>query len=235
MLPCARAEGAEPVLASVAPHTASTQVAPPRTAAGPADCGAVKAQELASRDDYEAYAGCMAEEMGLPRHFATAVMEIESGFNPHARGRDGEIGLMQILPATASMLGFGGDTEELAVPATNIRYGLRYLAGAYRLGSGDLCTTVMKYRAGHRETRFSVLSVRYCERARDIFRRDGHEVSGPLPVATFGFSAAAGSNRRGTACLRRSFVPGPGYGRCLAAAQGAAGQRSVAQRRALFE
>jgi len=46
----------------------------------------------------------------------------------------------------------------------------------------------MKYRAGHGETRCSVRSVDYCQRARAILEREGLDVSGPLPVATIGFS-----------------------------------------------
>ena len=40
----------------------------------------------------------------------------------------GEIGLMQVRPSTAAMLGFDGDTTELAKPEVNIRYGVTYLA-----------------------------------------------------------------------------------------------------------
>jgi soluble lytic murein transglycosylase-like protein len=87
---------------------------------------------------------------------------VESGYNPAAIGGVGEIGLMQILPSTPRMLGFAGSNSDLAVPATNIHYGVTYLARAWRLAGGDLCTAVMKYRAGHGETRFSYLSVNYC-------------------------------------------------------------------------
>ncbi|WP_162244921.1 transglycosylase SLT domain-containing protein, partial [Aminobacter sp. DSM 101952] len=90
----------------------------------------------------------------LPAEFALAVMEIESFYDPEARGGDGEVGLMQVMPATARMMGFRGTLDDLAEPRTNIALGVRYLAGAFRLAGGDLCTTVMKYRAGHAETRF---------------------------------------------------------------------------------
>ncbi len=55
-------------------------------------------------------------------------MRIESGYRRDARGLDGEVGLLQVLPSTAVMLGFRGDLEALAEPATNIDLGARYLA-----------------------------------------------------------------------------------------------------------
>jgi hypothetical protein len=127
---------------------------------------------------------------------------------------------MQVMPGTARMLGFRGSLDELGAPATNIALGVRYLAQANSLAAGDLCTTVMKYRAGHGETRFSELSVRYCRRARAILAREGVTVAGPLPVATFGFFAfptAGDDGAPATAkriCVRRLFVPGPRYMKC---------------------
>jgi len=176
----------------------------------------------AGRVAFRAFAACEAMARNLPAEFALAVMEIESFFDPEARGGDGEVGLMQVMPATARLMGFRGTLDELAEPRTNIALGVRYLAGAFRLAGGDLCTTVMKYRAGHAETRFSALSVRYCLRARAILKRDGHTVTGTVPEATFGFAAvaglgevtAAGSAPPRGVCVRRSFVPGPRYMRC---------------------
>ncbi|RUU60842.1 lytic transglycosylase domain-containing protein [Mesorhizobium sp. M2C.T.Ca.TU.009.01.2.1] len=177
-------------------------------------------------ETFKAFATCQASLYGLEPVLAHAVMEIESGFDPGVRGADGEVGLMQVMPATARMLGFRGSLDELGEPATNIALGVRYLAQANRLAAGDLCTTVMKYRAGHGETRFSVRSVNYCQRARAILAREGLDIAGPLPVATIGFSdvltvglsdasvdgVVTGQEKR--VCVRRSFVPGPRYMKC---------------------
>lgn len=173
-----------------------------------------------TRETLKAFATCQSSIYGLEPRLAHAVMEIESGFDPEARGADGEVGLMQVMPATARMLGFRGPLEDLSAPKTNIALGVKYLAQANRLADGDLCTTVMKYRAGHNESRFSALSVRYCQRARSILAREGFEVDGPLPVATFGFStfSAGGEDSAPAAgkrvCVRRVFVPGPRYMKC---------------------
>jgi soluble lytic murein transglycosylase-like protein len=118
---------------------------------------------------------------------ADAVMRVESNYNASARGRDGEYGLMQVMPPTARLLGHQGPIEALADPETNIRLGVRYLADAWRLAKGDICTAAMKYRAGHGETRFSVLSVRYCERIRQHLASISYPVTGMVPEPTMGF------------------------------------------------
>jgi soluble lytic murein transglycosylase-like protein len=121
-----------------------------------------------------------AARNGVPFALLDAVMWVESRYNPRARGGVGEIGLMQVLPTTATLLGFTGSLARLAEPATNIAYGARYLAEAWRLAKGDLCTTVMKYRAGHAQTRFSARSIEYCNRIRAHLAR----VLGADPPAT---------------------------------------------------
>ncbi len=107
-----------------------------------------------------------ADKAGLPPAVADAVMAVESSYDPAKIGGVGEIGLMQVRPATAAMLGFRGTLADLADPATNIHYGVTYLAGAWRKAGGDLCRALMKYRAGHGMEVMTPLSVTYCERAR---------------------------------------------------------------------
>ncbi|MGL4637857.1 MAG: lytic transglycosylase domain-containing protein [Beijerinckiaceae bacterium] len=138
---------------------------------------------------YRAIAKTEAEKLGLPPAMADAVMRVESNYNPAARGKDGEYGLMQVMPPTARMLGLQGPIETLAEPEMNIRLGVKYLAEAWRLGKGDICTAAMKYRAGHGEKRFSVLSVQYCQRVRTHLASIGYPVTGEVPEATFGYRA----------------------------------------------
>ena len=152
---------------------------------------------------YRALVEKEAARDGLAPEIAEAVMAVESGYNPDAIGGAGEIGLMQILPSTARMLGFSGTLADLAVPETNIHYGVTYLAEAWRRAAGDLCTAVMKYRAGHGETRFSVLSVNYCVAVRSKLAARGFRVMGSVPVATFGESAGRGCGRK---CLGGSRI-----------------------------
>lgn len=121
---------------------------------------------MPSRARYLPLIEAEASRHGLPAAVADAVMRIETGYRPGLIGRDGERGLMQVMPPTAAMLGFRGTPEQLAEPETNIRLGVRYLAGAWRRADGDLCRALMKYRAGHNQEKMSALSVEYCRRAR---------------------------------------------------------------------
>jgi soluble lytic murein transglycosylase-like protein len=107
------------------------------------------------------------EKTGLPADIADAVVHVESNYDPSIIGSVGEIGLMQIRPGTAAMLGFKGSAEDLAKPEINIHYGVTYLSQAWRLANGDLCRTLMKYRAGHGEELMTPRSISYCNRARN--------------------------------------------------------------------
>src|SRR6478609_2975046 len=119
--------------------------------------------ELYSGKDLYRHLGEAAAALNkIPFAIVDAVMRVESGYNPQARGDVGELGLMQIRPSTADMMGFKGTHQALLQPENNIAYGTQYLAEAWRLSNQDICTTVMKYRAGHSETHFSVKSVDYC-------------------------------------------------------------------------
>lgn len=103
-----------------------------------------------------------AETYGVPVALADAVIRVESNFRVHARGRAGEIGLMQIKPATARLMGYTGSAKGLYNPETNIKYGMKYLARAYRLGGGSTCRTALKYNAGHAATRMTGATSAYC-------------------------------------------------------------------------
>ncbi|HZC96237.1 MAG TPA: transglycosylase SLT domain-containing protein [Bradyrhizobium sp.] len=151
----------------------------------------------AARSEYRAIVERESLAFGLPPALVDAVMAVESRYNPAVIGLDGEIGLMQLMPATARMLGFTGTSAELAAPEVNVHYGAKYLAGAWRLSGGDLCTATMKYRAGHGETRFSFLSVDYCMRVRQHLAANGVAVSGSVPQPTFGSSRGGGAPVRG--------------------------------------
>ena len=127
-----------------------------------------------------------AQKAGLPADIADAVVHIESNYDPTVIGGVGEIGLMQIRPGTAAMLGFRGSTGDLAKPEINIHYGVAYLSKAWRLANGDLCRTLMKYRAGHGEETMTPRSVNYCNRAKNHLAALGSSLAtgdGPTPPA----------------------------------------------------
>ena len=135
--------------------------------------------------DRSTYLPVIADEAaanGVPPVLVDAVVRIESRYDPTAVGSIGEIGLMQVRPKTAALLGFQGTSAELAEPRTNLRYGVGYLAKAWRLADGDLCRALMKYRAGHGSDKMSALSIEYCRRARQHLAAVGTEI-GALPGA----------------------------------------------------
>jgi soluble lytic murein transglycosylase-like protein len=103
-----------------------------------------------------------AASYGVPVTLAHAVIKIESNYRANARGSAGEVGLMQIKPATARMLGYNGSTKGLFDPETNIKYGMKYLAMAQELGGGTTCGTILKYNAGHAAKRMNPVSSAYC-------------------------------------------------------------------------
>ena len=70
----------------------------------------------------------------MPVSLAHAVISVESNYRPNTRGSAGEIGLMQIKPATARMMGYSGSASGLFNPETNIKFGMKYLGMAHQLG-----------------------------------------------------------------------------------------------------
>ncbi|MBP2236874.1 soluble lytic murein transglycosylase-like protein [Sinorhizobium kostiense] len=109
-----------------------------------------------------------AKQFGVPADLAHAIVRIESNFDAEARGRAGEIGLMQIKPATARMMGYSGTTKGLFDPETNIKFGMKYLAKAHELSGGTTCGTVLKYNAGHGAKRMNPISKAYCGKVQSI-------------------------------------------------------------------
>ncbi|MEN3931310.1 transglycosylase SLT domain-containing protein [Microvirga sp. W0021] len=110
---------------------------------------------------------------GIPYKFAEAVVRVESRYNPRARNGP-YIGLMQIHPRTAQSLGYGGDASGLFDPDTNLQYGIKYLAMAYKLAGGDTCGTIMRYQGGHRAVSMTSANRKYCSKVKMIFSENLH-------------------------------------------------------------
>lgn len=105
-----------------------------------------------------------AAAAGVPAELAEAVINVESRFNPRARGRAGEIGLMQIKPSTARAIGYSGSAAGLYDPATNLTWGMRYLATAYQLAGGDTCGAILRYNGGHAARKMTGAVRTYCRK-----------------------------------------------------------------------
>jgi soluble lytic murein transglycosylase-like protein len=130
--------------------------------AGAPQAGAPQAEAAWVEKEAPRAAETPAGRRGVPVALAMAVVRIESNHNPKARGRAGEIGLMQIKPQTARGLGFSGSAAALYDPDTNLKWGMKYLAGAYRLAGGDTCGTILRYQAGHGARRMTAAASAYC-------------------------------------------------------------------------
>lgn len=137
-------------------------------------------RQLLRRLQYSKIITEYANEYDVPVELAHAVVQVESNFRPTVRGAAGEVGLMQIKPATARLMGYKGSVKGLYDPETNIRYGMKYLAGAHERGGGKVCGTILKYNAGHGAKRMNPVSRRYCKRVEAILAKNKR--SEPLPT-----------------------------------------------------
>jgi soluble lytic murein transglycosylase-like protein len=106
-----------------------------------------------------------ARAAGVPVAVALAVVRQESGFNPRARGRAGEIGLMQLKCQTARGMGYRGACGGLYNVSTNLRFGMRYLRLALRRGG------VGYYNAGVGAKHLPRSAKRYALQVRKKIRR----------------------------------------------------------------
>lgn len=141
--------------------TASKKKAPAKARKAPAKKAAASSS-AASGTQYSTLISQYAASYGVPVSLAHAVIKVESNYRPNVVGRAGEIGLMQIKPSTARMMGYSGSAKGLFNPETNIKYGMKYLAKAHSLGGGTTCGTILKYNAGHAAKRMNPVSSAYC-------------------------------------------------------------------------
>jgi len=109
-----------------------------------------QAQVIQERAAIEVLIVQHAKTHGLPVELVRLVIRRESNFNPRAVYR-GNFGLMQIRLGTARALGYRGDAEGLLDPATNMAYGVPYLAGAYRAAHGDEVRALVLYSRGYHD------------------------------------------------------------------------------------
>ena len=105
---------------------------------------------------YQAVQGTLTQaslSYGVDYELLKAVVVAESAFNPGAVSHKGAVGLMQIMPATASRYGVQSEpglsvASKLTDPELNIRTGTRYLADLLRLFGGQTELAVAAYNAG---------------------------------------------------------------------------------------
>jgi soluble lytic murein transglycosylase-like protein len=103
--------------------------------------------------DTQAQLMAAAQTHGLDYALVKAVTATESAFNPNAISHKGAVGLMQIMPATATQYGVRPEpgisvSQKLKVPDVNIQVGTRLLADLFRLYPGRVDLVLAAYNAG---------------------------------------------------------------------------------------
>ena len=122
--------------------------APTATPAG--DAAAVPPAPAALAYSGSAYDGLIAhyaQQYNVPESLVRRVIVRESGYNAAARNGP-YYGLMQISHATATGMGYRGSPAGLLDAETNLRYAVRYLAGAYVTAKGNPDQAVRFYARG---------------------------------------------------------------------------------------
>lgn len=109
-----------------------------------------------------------ADGYDVPRALVHRVIQRESGYRPGARNGP-YYGLMQILPATARSMGFDADPSDLLDAETNLRWGVKYLRGAWLVSDGDMDRAITWYARGYYyEARDRCLLVKTGLREREV-------------------------------------------------------------------
>lgn len=89
----------------------------------------------------------VAARYHVPEDLIVAIIEAESEFDPQAVSRRGARGLMQLMPATARILGVSDPFD----PRQNIEAGVRHLRGLMNhFGEDNLPLALAAYNAGPR-------------------------------------------------------------------------------------
>jgi soluble lytic murein transglycosylase-like protein len=123
-------------------------------------------------------ADAAADRYGLPRELVRSVMAAESGFQAQAISPKGAIGLMQLMPGTAQVLGadpfdqaqnVDAGTRYLRDLLEKYNYGLRHALAAYNAGPG----AVDKYNGvpPYRETVNYINRIEKKLRAADVIKQ----------------------------------------------------------------
>ncbi len=108
----------------------------------------IPAVSPATRAKVQAMIKADAPHYGVPTWFAMKIAKVESGYNPLVTGGAGEIGVFQLKCQTARGIGYSGSCSGLYNPATNVKYGLKYLSMAVHSSHGNLRLAASKHNGG---------------------------------------------------------------------------------------
>lgn len=139
----------------------------------------------ATRARYSSHVLAASKETAVDPALIHAVISVESGYNPSARSHAGAVGLMQLMPQTATRYGV---TDRLD-PEQNIRGGARYLRDLKVMFQNQLHLVIAAYNAGeeavmkygrrippYRET------IAYVPKVLGHYRQLQYRVDAPAPI-----------------------------------------------------
>ena len=144
--------------------------------------------QLVKRKNLDMVIEKYARQFGVDEELVWAVIRQESGFNPEAVSPKGAMGLMQLMPGTAALMGVSDafDVEQ------NIAGGIKYLERCLSRFNQDVCLALAAYNAGPEnvvkyqgcppfpETRQYVVSILQAYAGESI--REGLKLIGISPV-----------------------------------------------------
>jgi soluble lytic murein transglycosylase-like protein len=128
--------------------------APPRPSSTPladatASAAAAEGEPLPIGQDLEPYVREASQAYGVPASLIRAVIRVESSGDALALSPKGAQGLMQLMPATAGMLGVDDPFD----PGENVLAGTRYLRFLLDAFEGDVVLSLAAYNAGQEAVR----------------------------------------------------------------------------------
>jgi soluble lytic murein transglycosylase-like protein len=99
---------------------------------------------LARAGQYDSIIETAATSASVEPNLLRAVIVVESGFNSHAVSKRGAVGLMQLMPATATRFGVSNPFD----PRQNVHAGARYLKFLIDRFGQDVRLALAAYNAG---------------------------------------------------------------------------------------
>jgi soluble lytic murein transglycosylase-like protein len=125
-------QSSKPTVAAPAPSQA------PRQVYNPGDVDPALAEKIQFH----------ADQNRVPVELVHKVVRRESRYQPRVIGAGYAMGLMQIKYTTARGMGYSGNAQGLLDPDTNLFWGVKYLAAAYRYANGDPVMADRHYARG---------------------------------------------------------------------------------------
>jgi soluble lytic murein transglycosylase-like protein len=154
--------------AASAPEAGAQDAGEPEGRVAVRKAAAITSQAVSARSSgLSALIRSYSAQNAVPFWLADAIIRIESRYNAGARNGP-HMGLTQIHTATARSLGYAGEAAGLLDAETNLRFGIKYIATAYRLAGGDTCGTILRYQAGARAQTMTDAARKYCARVKLI-------------------------------------------------------------------